>query len=114
MLIPLLRSERPEQHDPGVIHQNVCSAQLVPHTLRSGNKRVPVSYIRLHGDRARTKFTSERLDAVDPPCQKSNFVAVARQGARRSFANARRGTRDYSDAAPSVLILTHGIYLSIC
>jgi hypothetical protein len=50
VVVPLVGAEWPEQHDPGVVDQDVGAAELLLHALGRGDDRRPVRDVGLDGD----------------------------------------------------------------
>src|SRR4051794_433141 len=51
-VLALLAVKRAEEHDPGVVDQGVCAAELVLHALSGGDERVADGDVGLDGDGA--------------------------------------------------------------
>jgi hypothetical protein len=82
--------ERCEQHDAGVVDEDVCAAQLVLHALGRGDDGVAVGDVGRDGDRAVAELVGERLDAVAAAGQQRERMAVGSQRAGGGLADARR------------------------
>ena len=107
LLGALVGGERREQHDAGVVDQDVCAAELVLDALGGGDDRVAVGDVGLDGDRAVAELVGQRLDALGAARQQRDAVAVGGQRAGGGLADARRGAGDDRDAA-GVGVGAHG------
>jgi len=80
-LIALLRCKRRQQHDAGIVDEDIGAAEFLVHTLSRRNKRVSVSHVRLNGNHFVAKLSCEGLDPVDPAGEQCEPVPACGQGA---------------------------------
>lgn len=81
-VVLVLRSgEGTEEHDPGVVDQDVGPAELVLHALCGGEEGLAVGDVGLDGDGAVGQFLGEGFDAVHAAGQERDLVAVGGEGA---------------------------------
>ncbi len=74
VVLALLGGERAEQHDAGVVDQDVDPAQLLPHPLRGGYQGVAVGDVGCDGEGAAAELLGEGGDPVDAPREQHDGV----------------------------------------
>jgi hypothetical protein len=89
VIILSLRGEGGEQHDPGVVDQDVGSAELGLDPVSRRDQGIPVGDVGLDGDRAVTELADQGLDAVRTPGQQGQAEAVGGERAGGRFADTR-------------------------
>jgi hypothetical protein len=109
VVVEELGGERSEQHQAGVVDQDVGAAEVVLDALRGGDDRVAIGDVGLDRDGAVAEFVGQRLDAIQAPGQQRDAMAVGRQRAGGGLADARRGAGDDRDAAGGVLSAHGGV-----
>jgi hypothetical protein len=94
---------RREQHDAGVVDQDVGAAELVFDALGGGDHRDAVGDVGRDGDRAVAEVMGQRLDAVGAAGQQRDAVAVVHQRAvdHNRRASGRLRQRRPGSARPS-------------
>ena len=83
VVVALVGVERAEQHDAGVVDQDVGAAELVLDALGGGDEAVAVGDVGGDGDGAVAELVGERGDAVE------RGARGARRGSRRRPARGR-------------------------
>jgi hypothetical protein len=76
VIIVSLGGEGGEQHDPGVVDQDVGSAELGLDPASRRGEGVPVGHVGLDGDGAVAELAGQGLDAVLPPREQSQAEAA--------------------------------------
>jgi hypothetical protein len=82
VVLALLRGERPEQHDAGVVDQDVDAAEFLPDAAGGRDQRVAVRHVSLDRQGTVPELLGKRRDPVYPPGEQRHAVAVGGQGAR--------------------------------
>ena len=77
VVLALLGSERPDQHDAGVVDQHVDAAELLPDPVGGGDQRFAVGHVGLDRQRAVPELDGQRLDPVNPAGEQRYAVAVS-------------------------------------
>ena len=65
VVVALIGVERAEQHDAGVVDQDVGGAELLADAVGGGDDAVAVGDVGLDGDGAVAELVGERVDAVE-------------------------------------------------
>ena len=99
VVVALVGVEGTEQHDAGVVDQDVGAAELVLDALGGGDDAVAVGDVGLDGDGPVAQLVSERGDAVEPAGEERDAVAVGGEGAGGGRPDAGGGAGDDGDAS---------------
>jgi hypothetical protein len=76
VVLTLTGVERTEQHDAGVVDQDVSTAELLPHPLGGRDDAVAIGHVGLDRHGAVAQLASQRRDAVETAREESDPVAV--------------------------------------
>ena len=98
----LVGGERAEEHDAGVVDQDVGAAELVLDAPRRGDEAVAVGDVGGDGDGVVAELLRDCGEAVGSPRQERDAVAVGGQRAGGGRPDSGRGTGDDGDQSAVV------------
>ena len=87
-VVALLGDERAEQHDAGVVHEDVGASEPVLDALAGGDEGVAVGDVGLDRDGRFTEFLGQRADAIGAAGQQRDAVASGGQCAGGGLPDA--------------------------
>ena len=94
-LVALGAAERAQQHHPGVVDQQISAAELLMDPVCGRDQGTTVGHVRSDGGRGWTQLGGQLLQAVHPPGQQRQTVAVCGKGPRGRCADTRRRAGDH-------------------
>ena len=112
MFFAPFEAEGCEEHDAGVVDEDVDRAEFLTDAFGGGDDRVAVGDVGLDRDCAVAEFVGEGVDPVAAAGEQCDPVAVGVQCAGCRFADAGGGAGDHRHAA-GALIGAHGVQLPL-